>query len=488
MKLKRLLYIGHRWLGITLCLFMAMWFVSGVVMMYVGYPKLTNAERLASASLLQAEHCCIDGNLLRDAGANDGGLSSLRLVVAGAEPRFIASTSRHQLTVVSAVSGKPVPATDAEGARSAAATFAPASRITEVIHAEEDAWTHSRALDPFRPLWRVALEDSETAFLYVSGKTGEIVRDVTVMERNWNWVGAWLHWLYPLRGGWLDRWWTEIVVYLSLIATVLAITGTVIGVMRWRAQPYRSGSRSPYRNRMMRWHHWGGLIFGVMTVTWIASGLFSMNPWKIFNANVPRMPEARIAVSSGTGAEARSALLCFARHGFETRELEWHRLGDEVLIEGRAAAGALRLVRTGGGCEPMVGLSPEAVEQEAIRMMPHARRTATRVQSEYDWNYYSRAVHSMTGHFDKPLPVLVVEFDDPHSTTLYMDLRNGRIVQRLDTHRRVKRWLFAFFHSWDWRPLLDNRPVWDLLLIAGSIGGLLISLTGIVIGWRRLVR
>jgi hypothetical protein len=26
---------------------MAMWFVSGVVMMHVGYPKLTQAERLA---------------------------------------------------------------------------------------------------------------------------------------------------------------------------------------------------------------------------------------------------------------------------------------------------------------------------------------------------------------------------------------------------------------------------------------------------------
>ena len=30
-----------------LCAFFAMWFVSGVVMMYVGYPKLTQAERLA---------------------------------------------------------------------------------------------------------------------------------------------------------------------------------------------------------------------------------------------------------------------------------------------------------------------------------------------------------------------------------------------------------------------------------------------------------
>jgi len=61
-------------------------------------------------------------------------------------------------------------------------------------------------------------------------------------------------------------------------------------------------------------------------------------------------------------------------------------------------------------------------------------------KTEHDGNYCFRAIHSMTGHHENPLP------------------------------------------------LLNNRPLWDLLLIAGSIGGLLISLTGIVIGWRRLAR
>ncbi|MFZ2297247.1 MAG: PepSY domain-containing protein, partial [Aquabacterium sp.] len=44
--MKRWLFLIHRWLGIVACAFFAMWFISGVVMMYVGYPKLTEAERL----------------------------------------------------------------------------------------------------------------------------------------------------------------------------------------------------------------------------------------------------------------------------------------------------------------------------------------------------------------------------------------------------------------------------------------------------------
>lgn len=44
--MKRFLYLLHRWAGIALCLVMALWFLSGMVMLYVGYPKLTPAEQL----------------------------------------------------------------------------------------------------------------------------------------------------------------------------------------------------------------------------------------------------------------------------------------------------------------------------------------------------------------------------------------------------------------------------------------------------------
>ncbi len=46
------LYWTHRWLGIGGCLLFVMWFVSGVVMMYVGYPTLTEGERLAGLRAL----------------------------------------------------------------------------------------------------------------------------------------------------------------------------------------------------------------------------------------------------------------------------------------------------------------------------------------------------------------------------------------------------------------------------------------------------
>src|SRR5437588_6611395 len=42
------LFVVHRWIGIGTCLLFAMWFVSGLVMMYVAFPQLTDIERAAA--------------------------------------------------------------------------------------------------------------------------------------------------------------------------------------------------------------------------------------------------------------------------------------------------------------------------------------------------------------------------------------------------------------------------------------------------------
>ena len=46
-RLKRWLYLTHRWVGIVTCLLFAMWFLSGLVMLYVPFPELKQSEWLA---------------------------------------------------------------------------------------------------------------------------------------------------------------------------------------------------------------------------------------------------------------------------------------------------------------------------------------------------------------------------------------------------------------------------------------------------------
>ena len=71
LTLKRLLYQLHRWTGVAACVLMLLWFISGIVMLFVGYPKLTPWERLANMPALQPATCCIgpDPLMRADTGA-----------------------------------------------------------------------------------------------------------------------------------------------------------------------------------------------------------------------------------------------------------------------------------------------------------------------------------------------------------------------------------------------------------------------------------
>jgi hypothetical protein len=53
---------------------------------------------------------------------------------------------------------------------------------------------------------------------------------------------------------------------------------------------------------------------------------------------------------------------------------------------------------------------------------------------------------------------------------------------------RAGRWAFNFLHDFDLPVLLHARPTWDVLMLGLLGGGLVISVSGVVIGWRRLKR
>src|SRR6185503_12682292 len=58
--LRYWLYIGHRWLGIGVCLLFVLWFVSGLVMSYVGYPEAQPARRYQALQLLDWKQVRLD--------------------------------------------------------------------------------------------------------------------------------------------------------------------------------------------------------------------------------------------------------------------------------------------------------------------------------------------------------------------------------------------------------------------------------------------
>ncbi len=493
--MKRWLYITHRWIGVGACVLMALWFLSGVVMLYVGYPKLTPAERLAHLpALALPEGAASPAEALRALGLKRAP-EEVRLAMVAGEAAYLVREGRERWHVVPVAGARPSGDADVPRASRSAQAYLPGVPVTFLDQVREDAWTHSKALDAHRPLYRFAFDDAEGTQVYVSSRTGEVVRDSTRLERNWNWVGAWLHWLYMFRGNGFDPAWHDIVVWSSLIATVGSIVGLWIGVLRWRFRATYKGSasHSPYREPWMWWHHVLGLVFSLATIFWIFSGLMSMNPWKVFSTPGAK-PTDLVAYRGGVLDAARferspAESLAELRGALgELKELELAWFDGRAWYVGRTAAGTTRVLEAKTGSAPLAGFEADAVARASSRLLPDERVARTTLLLEHDNWYLQRAPHTMVGHIEKPLPVLRVEFADAQSTMFHVDPSTAAIVNRIDDRRRWSRWLFAALHSWDLKGLVDRRPLWDILMIVFSIGGFALCVTSIVIGWRRTKR
>ncbi|MDD2058584.1 PepSY domain-containing protein [Pseudomonas sp. GD03860] len=489
--MKRYLYLWHRWLGIVLCLFMALWFVSGVVMLYVGYPKLTPAERLAPLPPLPAKSCCVGLETALAASGEHAAPQSVKLTSIAGAPHYLLGYPGKPHVAIDARNGQRIAALDEADALAAGKAFANGAAVQYLGLVQQDAWSHSRALDTERPFHVVQVADAERRRLYISQHNGRVVRDVTVQERRWNWLGAWLHWLYPLRGGVFDHWAADVVIYLSLAGTLAAILGQVIGLMRWRfAKPYRSGSRSPYPGGFARWHHIGGLLFGFVLIAWIFSGLVSMRPWQLFAS------QSTLSHAAYQGAELRpeafalsagQALARFEQAGFAPRELDWRITAGVAYLVAHERNGIRRVLPAAGMAEPSLQVAGTLLEHAALAMQADAHANFTWLTG-YDFYYFPRAEQSLYGHMSRPLPMLRVRFDDPASTWVHIDPYSGEVIEQLDQRMRVYRWLFNLLHSWDWPVLLERPLLREALIIVFSVGGLLISVSGAVLGWRRLRR
>ncbi|WP_231502186.1 PepSY domain-containing protein [Herbaspirillum sp. RV1423] len=488
MRLRRWTYLTHRWCGVAGCVLMALWFASGIVMLFVGYPKLTPWDRSHALPALASEPSYRTPEQIVAAARMPP--ERMTFNAADGRSRYVLHYADGSVDVFDAVSGERRGRFDATDALRSAGLFLPQADATYVGAVQEDRWTHSRGLDPHRPLYMIRMHDADATLLYVSSHTGEVVMQAPRMQRLWNFAGAWLHWLYMFKNKPVDDVWTWTVILLSAGCVLLACSGILVGVWRWRfAGRYKSGSRSPYQTGWMRWHHLLGLTFSLITLTWIFSGLMSMNPLGIFSAGI--RPDIA-AYAGGTPAGKRvdatpSAILQVLRDGdFHAVELEWKTLNGKPFVLARDAADNSRLVVEEDAKLAVLAEWPVDTLQTAAAHLMTAPIRHRALLAEYDAYFYRREPEAMMGGSERRLPVLKFEFGDAGATQAYIDVRTGQLELSADRAQRVGRWLFSFLHSWDLRPMLEVGWLRELILVLLSLGGLALSTSAIVVAWRRV--
>ena len=464
-RARRLLLLVHRYTAVAVGLLVALWCLSGFVMMYQSYPAFTRAERLRGLEPVSWAGCCATAFLPHD----DAPLEDFHVEML----RGVPVLRRPGSAPVDLRTGEPVPELSTPQLLDVAATYArqlgidahPQSRGGLDI----DQWTIQTApRNP--PANRVALGDAAGTELYVNGATGEIFQDTNRRERVLSWFGAIPHWLYPTVLRRDQALWSQVVIVTSGIGVFLAATGLYAGIIRWRCG---LGSRvSPYRG-WWYWHHVLGLVFGVLALTWLFSGLMTMNPWGVFDGG-------------GSGPRALRALRGDAPVAQLRRFLDAAPARLEgssfVRFEGAVMAGTLSVtaLRADGSA---LRLSADAVPQplheadveRALQGLGAGLRDFTQLDAGDDYYY---------GHKEPvELPVYRAILDDPQRTRLYVGATTGA-TRSIDAGARRGRWLERALHGMDFRAL-RSRPLWDVVTLLLLAGVTALAVTG---AWMALKR
>ena len=465
----------HRWMGVGCCVLFVMWFASGIVLMYCDYPLVHAEERLERAAILDASRIELSPEQAFAKLEASEAPDRVWITMIDARPAYRFGFRDAQV-IMYADNGEVLDSVSRElGLKIATAwtgqsqSSALASQSTEV-----DQWTVYPGIWRGQPLWKYSWANGEE--VYVSQESGEVVQYSTRGARIGAYFGAIPHWLYftPLRSN--NPAWRKAVIGLSGFGALTALFGLTVGV--WMYSPSKPRS-IPYQGQT-RWHMILGLVFGLFAFTWVLSGMLSISPFDWGGGGPSDGPQRALRGGqwnpAAFAAEHPREALAKVAGTLRVKELELAMVLGEPVYLAVEAPGRSRAVPMHGA--PSAEFEADRIQRAMAEAGPGALAEAHRMDA-YDRYYIDR-------HHRKPLPVLRVRFDDREQSVYYVDLKTAQVVESYDARLRVSRWLYHGLHSIDLPWLYRNRPAWDIAVLTLMLGGVALSVTSVVIGWRRL--
>lgn len=481
----RYILIAHRYLAVAVGLLMTLWCLSGFVMMYQAFPEQTTEQRLRGLEPLDLQDCC---NLSLLPIENDAPAPAFRIEMLLGEPVL-----RMPSQVVKLRSGFYQGPLNDEQVMEVARTWArgnsPDATPVSAGVIELDQWTIQSARRN-QPVHHILLNDRAGTEIYINGTTGEVFQQTTRRERVLSWLGVIPHWLYPTLLRQNGALWAEIVIWASVAGTFLAATGLYVGVVRWRlrrqrlkARPTIAGSRvSPYRG-LWYWHHMLGLVFGVLTLTWVFSGLMTMNPWGALTGGGGQTYRQAL-VGEAQWRDVRSLVQTLAdaaqREDLHTSlvTLNSRVFGGELQVAANSLTSAgLTTQRLNWNGSPAASVTV----QQVSALLERSNLDAGEVEllDREDAYYYAHKTPI-------ELPVIRATLDDPERTRVYVGPESAS-VRVLTDSGRTSRWIRTGLHRLDFA-FMKDRPLWDILVIVLLAGVTILCMTGTVMSFQRIRR
>jgi hypothetical protein len=278
----------------------------------------------------------------------------------------------------------------------------------------------------------------------------------------------------------------------------------------------------------MKWHHFAGLIFGLVTFTWIFSGAVDVPAIPRIDAFGPSSNFTKIQLSLGArSAQGAGATIdldpvtidrlreAFAAINsvFTPKEMEFLQVGGKPYFIAYKPPASQTEVDNWTYRTNLDFLTPlldkehvlvsitnpergafrrfedDSMLQIAKAAMPGAAVKEATWLNEFD-DYYYYSLPSFNLGLMKPLrtlPVLRVTFADTKQTRIYMSPSHGQMTKS-EMDDRIARWSLYGLHALDFSLLYQHRPLWDVVVWTLLIGSTILSSTTLVPMFRRLKR
>jgi hypothetical protein len=394
--------------------------------------------------------------------------------MVGAQPFLRLWFADSPLMVIDLNAAQPLGAATAEQAAAVVRAYAAARVLpTALLRAERieyDQWTIGGATSD-RPLYKVSFGDADRTELYVSGRSGALVQKTTARQRFWAWLGAIPHWLYPsvLRGNPVI--WSQVVIWTSLIGTFLAALGLFVGIQQLRKAG--RGHWSVHRG-VMQWHHVSGTLFGLFALTWVASGLLSMNPWGLMQGGDIEATQHRLNGRPPAFREVQDLLQRLkARNITGVKSLDSAALAGQLFVIGTYTDGR-RIRYDADGAEREV--NDRDIAEAAARI---AGSGATwQLLTQEDAYHYSI--------LNQPAPLPVVRVRERSGDLYYLDPISVSLVNRADAGERAYRWWHSGLHRLDFWPVMRSAAARNLIMLPLLAGASIVCILGAYLGLRRI--
>ena len=453
---------------------MALWCVSGFVMMYQSYPKLETGARLKALAPLRLTQLQGDAPIKL---ADDAKVAGFSLEMMGGRPVLQVQRGGGRTDILDLNTGGTLGVVDAGEVTRTAEAFAKANGVGGTANdlgvVDVDQWTLD-GINRSGPMHHIVFGDKAGTEIYVAEKTGQVVQETTTRLRLISWFGAIPHWLYPTALRKDPQTWNTVVVTTSIIGTFLTLIGMYIGIAKFKR--YKTGNWSPYRG-WFYWHHIIGLVFGVLTLTWVFSGLLTMGPFGFLRSDAGRAERTRMAGQiSGADVKAMLGRLPGAAGG-DLVSLEAAPFGGKLYLMATDRDG--RTVRWDDQAKPSP-LTAEQVQGQLKKVAKAPIAAFERMDTGDDY-YYSGLERRAS------FPAYRARLSDADGTVFYLDGQTGRMVKAVDKTGRQSRFWRVGLHDFDFS-FMRARPLWDIIIWILLGGTTAVCITGAWMSWLRIQR